>query len=187
MFRRNNTSHCICTKLQLTNTQEKTQTISEQIASQLSQACQCLITADYITDAQFFCDPKVTTDVIFRARLSSTLSVSDMDLILILREWAASGLAFVVVENAQLHVDANCDILLQSYTDSICPASGSQVTSETSTSTKGGLAGTDTNSGTLNILWPIIGTVAGGVVLILVVLVAIQICNRLGKSKRYNS
>ena len=139
-------------------------------------------------DAQFFCDSKATTDVIFRARLSSTSQVSDTDLILILREWVVSGTAFVVVENAQLHVDANCEMLLHSYTDPICPASGARVTTDTPTTAKDGVGGTDAKSGTStsSILWPIVGTVAGGVVIILVVLIAIQICNRCGKAKRYN-
>ena len=139
-------------------------------------------------DAQFFCDSKATTDVIFRARLSSTSQVSDTDLILILREWVVSGTAFVVVNNAQLHVDANCEVLLQSYTDPICPASGARATTDTPTTAKDGVGGTaDTNSGTStsSILWPIVGTVAGGVVIILVVLIAIQICNRRGKAKKY--
>ena len=140
-------------------------------------------------DAQFFCDSKVTTDVIFRARLSSTSQVSDTDLILILREWVVSGTAFVVVDNAQLHVDANCEVLLLSYTDPICPASGARVTTDTPTTAKdgvGGTAGTNSGTSTSSILWPIVGTVAGGVVIILVVLIAIQICNRRGKAKRYN-
>ena len=173
--------------LQLRNSLEKIQTISEQVASRLSQDCQCSISADYVTNAQLSCDPAVSTDIIFRARLSSTSEVSNIDLIIILREWVRSGAAFIVAENAHLVVDANCEVELLSFNDPVCPVS--VVTTEisaTEVSTTFGddVVGTSSESSS-SLLWPIIGAIAGGILLILVVLIAIQIFNHCGRSKRY--
>ena len=168
--------------LQLRNTLGKIQTISEQVASKLSRDCQCSISADYVTDGQLSCDPQVTTDVIFRARLSSTSQVSDADLIVILKEWVTSGGAFVVLEYVQSAVEANCDVLLQSFNDPICPAS--VVTTDMSTTIGSDVA--QTGSSLSGILWPIIGAIAGAVVLILVVIIAIQIFNQCRKSRKYS-
>ena len=168
--------------LQLRNSLEKIQTISEQVASRLNQDCHCSISADYVTDVQLSCDEAVSTDVIFRARLSSTSEVSNMDLIIILREWVKSGAAFIVAENARLVVDANCEVLLLSFNDPVCPVS--VVTTEISTTFRDDVAGTSSESPS-SLLWPIVGAIAGGVLLILVVLIAIQIFNHCGRSKRY--
>ena len=118
----------------------------------------------------------------FRARLSSTSEVGGADLIALLGEWVRSGMAFVVVEFAQSEVDANCEYLLQSFSDPLCPAS--VVTTDISTTIGSDVAQTGS---TLNgIIWPIIGAIVGAVVLILVVIIAIQIYNQCRKSRKYS-
>lgn len=167
---------------QLRNPREKIQTISEQVASKLSRDCQCSISSDYVTDAQLSCDPKVTTDVVFRARLSGTSEVGGADLIALLGEWVRSGMAFVVVDFAQSELDANCEVPLQSFSDPICPAS--VVTTDVSTTIGSDVA--QTGSALSGIIGPIVGAIVGAVVLILVVIFAIQIYNRCRKSRKYS-
>lgn len=167
-------------RIQLSATLEKIQTISEQISSRLNRDCQCSFSAAYVTAAQLSCDPQENTDVIFRARLSSTSEVSSADFIILLQEWVTSGRAAIAVEHIQLDVDPMCDVLLQSFSDSIC--SSIIVTSEVPTTP---VVDTEKSSSTLSIVGPIVGAIVGGVILILVVIFAIQIfnhhCRRLGQ------
>ena len=168
-------------ELQLSDTLDKIQIISEQVASRLNQDCQCSLSAAYVTAAQLSCDPQEERDVIFRARISSTSEVSSTDFIIILQEWIRSGRALVAVEHVQLNVDAMCEVLLQSFSDPIC--SSSIVTSETPTTVPG--VDIEKSSSTLSIVVPIVGAIAGGVVLILVVIIAIQIFNHCQRSRKY--
>ena len=166
--------------LQSENTIKKVQTISETVASKLSEDCQCSISAAYISAAQFLCDPKESKDIIFRAQLSSTSAVSNLDLVIILQEWVASGRASVTMNYIQFNFDVACKVLLQSFSDPICPSS--VVTSETPTTVKDVVP---QGSSAVNIVWPIVGAIVGGVVLILVVIIAIQIFNQCRKSRKY--
>ena len=131
----------------------------------------------YITAAQLSCDPQVSEDVIFRAILSSTAAVSNTDFISILQEWVTSKTAKVAVGGVSLSTDAMCQVLLQSFSDPICPSS---------TSTTSGPKVDENSSSTLNIIAPIVGAIGGAVVLILVVIIAIQIFNHChNKGGRY--
>ena len=170
----------VYTKLQFANTFEKVQSISEQVAKKLDQDCQCSISPAYLTAAQLSCDPKEKSDIIFRARLSSTQIVSDADLINILRAWVTSGKGSATLDFIQYSFDSNCEVLIQTFSDPICPAS--VVPSETSTTD---IAKSKESSSTVNIIWPIVGAIVGGVVLILVVIIAIQIFNQCRKSRKY--
>ena len=82
-----------------------------------------MITAAYITASQFSCNSKESTHVIYRARLSSTPSVSSTHLIDFLQEWVITGSASVTLEHIRLNVDSTCNVAISSLDDSICPAS----------------------------------------------------------------
>ena len=165
--------------LQLGDTLDKVQFITEDVASELRQLCQCSLSSAYITAAQLSCDQQVPDDVIFRAILSSTMDVSNTDFISILQEWVMSETAAVAVGGLRLNIDATCKVPLQSFNDRICPSSASKE------STTSGPKVDENSSSVLNIIAPIVGTIAGGVVLILVVIIAIQIFNRCHKAKKY--
>ena len=149
----------------------------------LRGACQCSISAAYVTAPQLTCDPKETRDVIIRARLSRTTDTDIANLITILRDWVSSGRATVVVGHLTYDVDATCQVVVQSFSDPICPAS--VVTSETPTATTQNVMATPDNISIPNIVGPIVGAIAVGVVLILVVVIAIQIFNHYRKTKTY--
>ena len=166
--------------LQLRDTLDKVQFISGEVASELRRRCQCSVSAAYITAAQLSCDPQISDDVIFRAILSSTTAVSDTEFISILQEWVTSKTAKVAVGGVSLNIDAMCQVLLQSFSDPVCPSSTSIE------STTFGPKVDESSSSTLNIVAPIVGAIAGAVVLILIVIIAIQIFNRRhNKGRRY--
>lgn len=134
----------------------------------------------YITAAQLSCDLQVSDDIIYRAILSSTTAVSNTDFISIFQEWVSSKTAKVTVGGVSLNIDAVCQVLLQSFSDPICQSSAPKE------STTSGPKVDESSSSTQNIIAPIVGAIAGAVVLILVVIVAIQIFNRHhNKGRRY--
>lgn len=108
--------------MQLRDTLEKIQSTSQQIASKLKRDCQCVIESAYITAAQFSCDQE-TTHVIYRARISSTPDVSNVDLLGLLQEWVTSGSASVTLDHIHLDVDASCTVIIDSLSDPLCPFS----------------------------------------------------------------
>lgn len=108
--------------IQLSETPEKLQMMSQHIALKLNGDCQCMISAAYITAAQLSCDPQETTSVIYRARLSSTPAVSNRALINLLQDWVDSGSASVTLEFIALNLDATCSVAISSLNDPICPA-----------------------------------------------------------------
>lgn len=149
----------------------------------LRGGCQCSITAAYVTVPQLLCDPNELGDVIFRARISRTTDVSIANLVNLLQEWVTSGTASVVVEALSFDVDAACKVVIQSVDDPIC--STSVVTSEISATVTLGVSEGDSSTSTQNIVWPIVGAIAGGVLLILVVIIAIQIFNQCRRTRKY--
>lgn len=170
-------------QFQRANTLVKIQTISEKIVSTLRGGCQCSITAAYVTVPQLSCDPKELGDVIFRARVSRTTDISIANLVSILQEWVTSGTASVVVEALSFDVDAACKVVIQSVDDPICSAS--VVTSEISTAATLRVSEGEPSTSIQNIVWPIVGAIAGGVVLILIVIIGIQIFNQCRRTRKY--
>ena len=104
---------------------EKIQSTSEQIVSHLKHECQCVLDATYITAAQFSCDPQETSNIIYRARLSSTLDTSNTEFSSILENWVTSGAASVTVEHIQLDIRLSCAVIISTLNDPICPVSSS--------------------------------------------------------------
>lgn len=167
---------------QLSDTRDKIESTSQQVASKLNRDCQCMLSAAYITAAQLSCDPKATTHVIYRARLSSTPDTSSTDLVRLLQEWVTSGRASVTLEFVQLTLEPSCIVRIESLSDPICPA-------PTTTSEVPGTSTVVAVESTSNLTVYIIATlavVAFAMILIVVVICAFMIYQR-RFSGRYNT
>lgn len=164
--------------MQHISTFEKIQTISEQIASIINHDCHCQISAAYITAAKFSCDPQETTDVIFRAKLSSTPKIRATNMTSLVHKWIISRSASLTIEHVDLVVDPTCNVLINSFSDPIClPAP--VVTFSTPTVTAEDI------SATSNIIGALIGTVLVAVIVITVVICALHIFKNRRQLNKY--
>ena len=166
--------------MQHTNGFEKIQSISEQVATIINRECHCQITAAYITSAKLSCDPQETTDVIFRARLSSTPKVSDTNMINFLHNWIMSGIASLTIQHVDLDVDSACDILIDSFSDPVC-SKAPPITFTTS----GPVVSIASASGESNIIGALVGTILVAIVIIVVVILALHIFKHRKQLKQY--
>ena len=161
----------VLVQLQHTSSFEKIQTITDQTASIINRDCHCQINAAYITEAKFSCDPQETTDVTFRAKLSSTPKISDASMIKLLHNWIISGSASLTIEHVNLDIDSACNVLIGSFSDPIC--SPAPVVTFTTPADSVNVEESSTTSA--DIIGPLIGTVLVAVVIILVVICALHI------------
>ena len=136
----------------------------------MNQDCLCQISAFYITSAKFSCDPQETTDIIFRAQLSSTPNVSDKSLINFLFNWITSGTASLSIQHVDLNIDSACDVRIDSFSAPIC----SKPPSATFTTQAVSVASVDLNA-VSNIIGALVGTILVAVVIVLVVICALHI------------
>ena len=141
----------------------------------LRSDCQCTFDNNHITNALLQC-AEDNTVVIFRATLYSTFQHSYAELTNYLREWVASGTAGITFSNIRLAVESDCEVEIQSLDDPLCSGSIA-TTSVVTTSSQSDETG--------KLLWPIVGAIAGGVVLILVVIIALHIFNRIRRKSKF--
>lgn len=99
---------------------EKDNSAGLEIASKLMRDCQCTLNTAYFTEGYFSCDSKEKSHAIYRAKLSSTVSVTSSRLIELLQEWVSSGTASLTLDNIQLYLDPSCKVEIDSFSDPLC-------------------------------------------------------------------
>ena len=168
--------YCTTSSQQSTDTADKITTITEQIVSELKEDCNCAISKEYILDGELSCSGE-TTDVVFRAQIFSTPNTDCIILITGLQKWIESGLATVVVQGISLQTDPMCPLSPEDET--VCPG---VVPSPTDAPTEQEQEVADIDQLTI----VVIGSVVGGVVLILVVIIALHIFTRCRRRSKYS-
>ena len=110
------------------------------------------------------------SDVIFRAKLSSTPQVSDTSLISFLLNWIRSGTASLTIQHVDLDIDSACDVHIDSFSAPICskPPPGT-FTTQTVSIASGEIGAVS------NIIGALIGTILVAIVIVIVVICALHI------------
>ena len=100
----------------------------------------CRLTTANIKEDQFSCRG-LTNHIVYRAMLVGTGTYSAPDIVSLLQMWVASGSASISALSTRLHLDKDCDTVLDTLDDPVCPL---QVVSETTTTTQAAVSKTTT-------------------------------------------
>ena len=92
---------------------------------------QCRLTTANIKEDQFSCRG-LTNHIVYRAMLVGTGTNSAPDIVSLLQMWVASGSASISALSTRLHLDKDCNTVLDTLDDPVCPL---QVVSEETTTT----------------------------------------------------
>ena len=150
--------------------------ISYEVAAALKEDyCTCAVSENYITDALLLCSDE-PTDVIFRAKLYSTADASNDLLISYLTQWVQSGTGQIIVLHIPLDLDPACEVEIESIQDPLCagtpaPTDSPDLPSEESIDVTA-------------VIIPIVASVAGVGILIIVVICALHIFGRIRRRNK---
>ena len=98
---------------------EKLSDVTEQIVLQLTDSCECALTAEYIADERLVCDPNEPEEVIFQGRIISTSERNSTDFLPMLGSWVLNE-PTIVVQGVQLKVESRCAVELANLGDTEC-------------------------------------------------------------------
>ena len=98
---------------------EKLSDVTEQVVLQLTDSCECALTAEYITDRRLVCDPNEPEKVIFQGRIISTPERNSTDFLPMLGLWVLNE-PTIVVQGVQLKVESRCSVELADLGDTEC-------------------------------------------------------------------
>ena len=98
---------------------EKLSDVSEQVVLQLTDSCECALTAEYIADGRLVCDPNEPEKVIFQGRIISTSERNSTDFLPMLGSWVLNE-PTIVVQGVQLKVESRCSVELADLGDTEC-------------------------------------------------------------------
>ena len=101
------------------NSLEKLSDVTEQIVLQLTDSCECALTAEYIGDGRLVCDPNEPEKVIFQGRIISTPERNSTGFLPMLRSWVLNE-PTIVVQGVQLKVESRCSVELANLGDTEC-------------------------------------------------------------------
>ena len=93
--------------------------VTEQIVLQLTDSCECALTAEYIADGRLVCDPNEPEKVIFQGRIISTPETNSTDFLPMLGSWVLNK-PTIVVQGVQLKVESRCLVELANLGDTEC-------------------------------------------------------------------
>ena len=147
--------------------------ITSAIITNLQQYCGCSVAETYISLAELSC-PSEVEEVIFRARIYSAPDASNSVLISNLQQWIRS-MASIVIQRNRLNLDPNCEVLIQSFSDSICPKNLPTIEVTSVDGRNQGIS-----------LGIIVGVVVGGVGVVIAIILALYIFHRIRHKHKYN-
>ena len=141
---------------QADNKEKKTLDIVTGVVELAETTCSCMFDGDHIVNREFSCRSDENT-VVFRGEIVYTSDGESTagSLVVFISQWVQDG-ASIVVDGVRLDVDSMCPAELESFSSEDC---------ETMEETTGGGQESDTSVGV------IVGSVLGGVCLLLVILV----------------
>ena len=98
----------------------------------VTERCGCGFMGDHINDEELLCDPSNPTSAVYRAKISSTNTVSADDVVPIIEQWISGG-ATVTVGLTIVTFDGTCPVRISSTSDPICEVAVSSSPLPTST------------------------------------------------------
>ena len=98
---------------------EKLSDVTEQIVLQLTDSCECALTAEYIADRRLVCDPNEPEKVIFQGIIVSTPERNSTGFLPMLGLWVLNE-PTIVVQGVQLKVESRCSVELANLGDTEC-------------------------------------------------------------------
>ena len=98
---------------------EKLSDVTEQVVLQLTDSCECALTAEYIADRRFVCDQNEPEKVVFQGRIISTPERNSTDFLPMLGSWVLNE-PTIVVQGVQLKVESRCSVELANLGDTEC-------------------------------------------------------------------
>jgi len=141
-------------------TNAKLNDITNVVVQNTEQLCQCGLSADHITEDAFQCFANSEQQVTFRARMHGTAQATSSQLLRNIETWVAQMDSTIAIQGVRLHIDDSCLLAISTFSDPEC-------TTVAPTSIFDNVA-------------LFAGTIAGGVVIVLVALamtiIVIAIC-----------
>ena len=114
--------------------------------------------------------------MVFRARIASTPNASSAEIINYLKQWVMTGRAGILLFNIRLDIEPECEVEISSFDDSLCKLPTTIVENVEPQS-----------SDVTEIIYPLVGAIAGAVVVIIVVICALHIfCSIRRRSHKYD-
>lgn len=96
-----------------------TQVIKVIVDNIVDHCGDCGLTANHIDDAAFQCFTQGAHEVTFRARLYATPNSTPQELLGHIRNWISTG-ASVAINGLLLIVDMDCDLVIESFSETEC-------------------------------------------------------------------
>ena len=131
----------------------------------------CGLTVDDIRDDEFSCRGGSTKHIIYRAVIGGTEQYNAQALVSLIHSWVASGSASITVLSHRLHLDKDCNSLLNDLNEPDCP-----LQTNTDSESLGGNAGGFSSF--------LIGAIIFSVLILVLILVIVVIVLKHFKSKR---
>ena len=98
-------------------------TITSEIVEAITQRCYCEYSINYIVNEHFQCsEEQSSTCVTYRAKLYGTRDQEGMILVGHVRDWINSSpdLMQTNQSNSLLSIDTNCEVVINTFNDSLC-------------------------------------------------------------------
>ena len=94
--------------------------ITSEIVEAITQRCDCEYSINYIVNEHFQCsEEQSSTCVTYRARLYCTRDQERMVLVDYMQDWINSS-PDVIQTDSLLRIDTNCEVVINSFNDSLC-------------------------------------------------------------------